>query len=358
MPTRKAIAIEWFSGSNFDDNLFGSNGDNRLMGLAGSDRLTGLNGNDFLDGGPGGDTMDGGAGNDILFGGAGADNIDGGTGYDELIFEGSTGVYVRLDTGLGQYGDAQGDVYRNIEAVYGSNFADTFYGDALSNYLVSKDGNDVIYAVGGNDTIDAGKGADFVDGGDGIDTISFASSAGGIFARLDTGTGQYNDAEGDRYYNIENISASNFSDTLQGNAAANRLMGLDGDDVIYGLAGNDFLEGGLGNDTLIGGTQADTFIFNTPLNATTNVDILSDFSVIDDVIHLNRTIFSVLPAGSLAASAFQIGAAANDVNDRIIYNATNGNLLYDSDGTGASAAILFAKLPTGLALTSTDFMIM
>ncbi|WP_438646660.1 M10 family metallopeptidase C-terminal domain-containing protein [Salinarimonas soli] len=117
------------------------------------------------------------------------------------------------------------------------------------------------------------------------------------------------------------------------------------------------LAGKLGNDILIGGTGQDTFVFDTALNATTNVDQITDFSVPDDVIHLDDAVFTVLTAGTLTAAAFVIGSAAQDASDRIIYNASTGALLYDSDGTGAAAAIRFGTLSTGLAMTNADFFV-
>ena len=61
--------------------------------------------------------------------------------------------------------------------------------------------------------------------------------------------------------------------------------------------------------------------------------------------------------GTLAATAFRIGSAAADADDRIIYNNTTGALRFDSDGTGANAAIQFATLATGLALNNNDFVV-
>ena len=113
-----------------------------------------------------------------------------------------------------------------------------------------------------------------------------------------------------------------------------------------------------GNDTLTGGGGADSFVFNTALNVTTNVDHITDFSVPNDTIWLDEAVFTALsPTGILAASAFAIGTAAADASDRIIYNPTSGALLYDADGTGARAAVLFATLDPGLMLTNTDFHI-
>jgi serralysin len=54
---------------------------------------------------------------------------------------------------------------------------------------------------------------------------------------------------------------------------------------------------------------------------------------------------------------FCVGSAAQDGSDRIIYNSNTGALLYDTDGTGAQAAIQFATLDPGLGVTATDFWV-
>ncbi len=100
------------------------------------------------------------------------------------------------------------------------------------------------------------------------------------------------------------------------------------------------------------------FQFDSVLNATTNVDSITDFSVVDDTIALDQTIFSALPAsGTLSASAFRAGTAAADADDRIIYDNATGRIYYDADGNGAGAQVLFAQVAAGLALTNADFLI-
>jgi Ca2+-binding RTX toxin-like protein len=130
-------------------------------------------------------------------------------------------------------------------------------------------------------------------------------------------------------------------------------------EVLDGGAGNDTLYGGLGNDILTGGVGQDTFVFNTALNATTNLDRITDFNVTDDTIKLENTgVFTALPVlGTLAAAAFFKGTAAHDATDRIIYNSATGALYYDADGNGAAQQVQFAVLAPNLALTNLDFFV-
>jgi len=77
-----------------------------------------------------------------------------------------------------------------------------------------------------------------------------------------------------------------------------------------------------------------------------------------DKLVLENAQFTGLAPGALAAGAFETGTAASDAGDRIIYNPTTGALMFDSDGTGAAAAILFATLdnhPVGLS--AGDFLV-
>ena len=56
-------------------------------------------------------------------------------------------------------------------------------------------------------------------------------------------------SDGDRLFNIENITGSAHNDTLTGSNLANSLNGGAGDDIITGGAGADAIDGGSGNDT-------------------------------------------------------------------------------------------------------------
>jgi Ca2+-binding RTX toxin-like protein len=151
-------------------------------------------------------------------------------------------------------------------------------------------------------------------------------------------------------HSVENLTGGSAADTLTGDANAN---------VIDGAAGNDTLNGGLGNDTLIGGAGRDFFVFNSRLGAT-NIDTVVGYNVADDTMRLENTgIFTALTrTGTLAATAFTNGTGATTAAHRIIYNASNGALLYDADGTGATQAVQFATLQgvTG-TLVSADFVV-
>jgi serralysin len=99
-------------------------------------------------------------------------------------------------------------------------------------------------------------------------------------------------------------------------------------------------------------------LFNTALDATTNVDTLMDFNSADDTFWLSSTIFSSLtPGGVIDADQFQIGSAALDAEDRIVYDQTYGIVMYDPDGTGAAPAVQFAQVMLGQSLAYNDFVV-
>jgi Ca2+-binding RTX toxin-like protein len=134
--------------------------------------------------------------------------------------------------------------------------------------------------------------------------------------------------------------------------------GVAGADTLLGGSGNDLLDGGLEADTLTGGGGEDTFRFSTALG-NGNVDWIKDFNVADDLIQLDSLIFTALNDGALAVGAFFKSAAgvASDAGDRIIYDTDSGALNYDADGTGALAAVQFARVGTNLNLSANDFVV-
>jgi Ca2+-binding RTX toxin-like protein len=151
---------------------------------------------------------------------------------------------------------------------------------------------------------------------------------------------------------IEFLLAANPSGTTAINLTGNEIA-----NTIYGNDGSNVLDGKGGNDSLVGLGGADTFAFTTALGAG-NVDVVFGFEHGIDKVALDDAVFTAIGGlGALNANAFVTGAAAADASDRIIYNNLTGQLFYDADGTGAGAAIQFATLSPGLALTASDFQV-
>ena len=122
---------------------------------------------------------------------------------------------------------------------------------------------------GGDDFMKAGEGQEKFIGGKGIDTVSYEESKLGINVDLlnndNTGGAQF-----DIFKKIENVDGSLLGDEIEGDGAANRLRGLEGDDYLKGGAGNDVLDGGegrdqiyadAGSDDLIGGNGIDSLVY-------------------------------------------------------------------------------------------------
>jgi Ca2+-binding RTX toxin-like protein len=212
--------------------------------------------------------------------------------------------------------------------------------------------------------LNGGTGIDTLIGGTGNDTYyvdnvgDVVSETSALATEIDTVVSTVTRALG------TNLETLILSGTLAingtGNTLDNSLLGNTAANVLNGNSGNDVLNGGLGNDTLIGGAGIDTFVFDSLLNATTNRDTLTDFSVTDDTLRLDQTVFAKLTTlGGLSAAFFcssTTGAAA-DSNDYILYNTSSGALAYDTDGNGAGAAIQFATLTTKPTLTAADFVV-
>lgn len=307
-------AINGF-GNILGNVMVGNDAANTLNGLAGADTLSGNGGTDTLNGGDGNDTLNGGADNDVLDGGNNDDTLNGGDGDDQL---------------------------------FGRTQNDTLNGEAGADTIFGGDGDDVINGGADNDLLDGINGNDTVSGGDGDDEIYGRQNNDTLNG--DAGNDILYGGDGD---DIANGGADN--DLVDGGNGVDVLNGGDGDDTIYGRNGNDTIDGGLGNDTLSGGNDADTFVFSTALGAG-NVDTILFYSVAQDTIQLDIDVFTAIGLGTLDANAFVIGAAALDADDRIIYDSATGALYYDADGDGAGAAIQFATLTAGLALTHDDFI--
>ncbi len=317
---------------------------NVITGNSGANTLYGFDGNDTLNGGTGADTLFGANGDDIYY----VDNVN------DITVEGSpTGgidtVFSSIDRNLNAN-------FENLTLIGTAQYG---YGNVLNNVMTGNASSNSLYGFDGNDTLDGGAGADFMFGANGDDTYivdnagdvtSETSPSGGVDTVISSVTRNLT-------ANLENLTLSGTADiTGAGNALNNVIIGNSGANTLYGLDGADTLDGGLGADTLQGGAGADNYVFSTALGGG-NIDSVVGFNVVDDTIVLSNAIFTGLSVGTLAASAFVIGAAAADADDRIIYNSVTGALFFDADGNGGGAAVQFATLTAGLALTNSDFIV-
>ncbi|QHD69761.1 rhizobiocin [Sphingobium yanoikuyae] len=232
--------------------------------------LTGNSLANTINGGTGNDTLDGGTGADTLAGGAGADQLFGGAGFDAADYSSSTGVTVSLDASLVATGDAAGDAFSSIEALYGSlTGADRLRGNAANNFLVGGGGNDTLEGMDGDDILAGGAGGDSLFGGAGLDVADYRTSSG-VTVSLDGSLVRTGDAVGDGFSSIEGFYGSlTGADRLRGNAANNILVGNGGNDTLEGMDGNDVLEGGAGADAHIGGVGMDAASYRSSLTGVT-----------------------------------------------------------------------------------------
>jgi Ca2+-binding RTX toxin-like protein len=303
-----------------------------------------------------------------LNGGDGIDTLIGGAGNDTYIVDTTTDVITEAD-------NAGSDTVSSSVSFSLAAIANVENLSLTGATAINGTGNSL------NNTITGNSGINSLDGGDGIDTL--IGGAGNDTYIVDTTTDVIREAANAgsdtvissisfslaAIANVENLSltgstaingtGNGLNNIITGNSAANSLSGGAGNDSLNGGEGIDTLIGGAGNDTLSGGLDADAFRFDSPLNTGTNLDSITDFSIIQgDMIQLSRSIFTAFTTpGTLAASAFVIGAAATTANQRILYNSVTGLLSYDRDGIGAIGAIGFANLSPGLALTNSSFSI-
>jgi serralysin len=363
------------------ENAIGGSGHDSIKGNVADNVLNGGGGNDGLTGAAGNDTLIGGNGNDWLDGGAGSDVMDAGLGWDVVSYMSSTtGVTIDLTTNLNS-GAAAGDKILNVEVLQGTNANDMLtgidngngngvqlYGEGGDDGLIGKGGGDALFGGAGNDWLDGGPGGDILDGGAGWDVVSYQSATSGITIDLTTNANG-GAAAGETVLNVEVVQGSNFADTLvgkdngggngvqlYGEGGSDTLLGKGGGDYLFGGAGNDTLDSGFGCDVLIGGSGADQFSFSTALGAG-NMDTIQDFSVAEgDRIVLSRSVFMDVGTGALSSAYFKAGTATR-FDHHILYYQGSGELFYDVDGSGGVAAIKFATVSAGTALSASHFFI-
>ena len=308
-------------------NLFGNGLNNTLIGNAGVNQLNGGGGNDV---------MIGREGNDVYFVDSALDRPT------ESAGQGSDIVYTSVSYTLASNSDVESLATISFDATTALNLT----GNHLANTLIGNDGAN---------QLDGGAGADVMVGRAGNDKYLVDNAGDKVFEAAGGGqdvvfTGVSvaltNDQE------IEGMSSIDWNATyalnLTGNSLRNNLIGNAGVNILDGKAGNDSLQGREG---------ADTYAFTTMLGAQ-NIDLILGFSSADDTIWLeNNGVFTGLAAGALPASAFVIGTAAQDLDDRIVYNQATGQLFFDADGSGAGAQVQFARLDGAPIIAANDFTV-
>jgi Ca2+-binding RTX toxin-like protein len=196
----------------------------------------------------------------------------------------------------------------------------------------------------GDDWLQGSLRANKLNGGAGRDTVDYSNRYRPIEVKLAGAVAAGVSVDGkaeDIILNIENFV---------GGAAGDRLIGDSFGNWLTGGGGNDFLRGKGGNDR---------FVFSTKLNAG-NADTIADFKHNADVLALDDRIFKAI-GSALTSGEFYAKAGVrkgHDKDDRLVYNTTTGDLYYDKDGKGGTAAVLFATLsnhPTSLDYQ--DFLI-
>ena len=171
--------------------------------------------------------------------GAGTDTADYGTFTigGQAVSGATAGVTVNLNlTGAQNTGGAGTDTLVSIENLTGSNFNDALAGNGATNVLTGRDGNDILAGAAGNDTLtgdtgndllNGGVGNDLLNGGIGTDTADYGTftiggqavsgATAGVTVDLNLIGAQNTGGAGtDTLVGIENLTGSNFNDTLAG----------------------------------------------------------------------------------------------------------------------------------------------
>lgn len=301
------------TGTAGNDMLTGATGDDIVEGLGGNDVIAGEAGNDVLRGGEGSDTLVGGAGDDLLDGGDGDDFLDGIHDSGSDVFRGGAGndsVFVYRNW-RGRAEDVTIEAGTGNDRVRYQNF------NPGSVTIDLGDGADVVDLLGarGATTITLGAGrdvvgfdehyvsllgeltiavADYRPGEDRLEWgryfarelinwnqqenpfttghLTLVQNGADVVLRIDRDGAATGFAAQDfltlRGTALASLTRADFGGLppdggeldriLNGDDAADRLVGGSGNDILNGGGGDDSLSGRLGADTLSGGAGFDT----------------------------------------------------------------------------------------------------
>ena len=212
---------ESIKGTEFDDIIYANGGNDTVNAGIGDDTIYGE---------AGFDTLYGENGNDVLIGGTGNDRLEGGLGDDTYIYNVGDG----LDT---IYDDNRGNTDNDtIKFGEGISFSDITF-SRKDNNLIMTLFNDITQRV----IIQNFFSSSYYQ----VEKLEFAD---GTTVPLTERGFEFIQNDG-----ADNVSGTNYDDTIYGKG---------GNDTIYGYSGNDTLIGGKGNDRLEGSYGDDIYIWN------------------------------------------------------------------------------------------------
>lgn len=256
---------------------------------------------------------------------------------------------------------------------------DTLNGDDDHDFLIGGDDNDILNGGNGDDYLRGGEGDDTLNGGAGFDRAAFqvltnnpgigetgvqtgATVNLNIVGAQDTGHGM------DTLIGIENVSGTNFADTLIGDANNNWIWGEGGDDNLQGGGGNDLVETDTGNSVMDGGTGNDTAGFQGSDSFTSGVNVslalqggaqtvatgssitLSNFENLSGSLH-DDTLTGDSGDNILAGNTGNDTLLGGDGNDTLY---GDGSIAADTHGTGFSGPVTTTADVGAVDVTLTD----
>jgi Ca2+-binding RTX toxin-like protein len=356
----------------------------------------------------GGDSIDGGSGNDTIYALGGDDTITGGTGTDSMIGGLGKDLYV-VDAGgdkvFENANEGTDSVQSSVSYTLPSNVEALLLTGVANLNGTGNTGDESITGNSGNNILAGLSGADVLDGGDGSDTATYAASSAAVKVMLATGTsttgmGTGGDAEGDTLLQIENLTGSNFDDTLGGDAgnnilnggngndtlsyeharggvtvnlslttaqntgssgidtvakfenlmgsgfddsltgsgSNNFLMGLDGNDRLINGGGSDTLDGGAGADSMAGGAGNDVYVIDNPGDVVTEANGAGN-----DTIQTTLNVYSLAPLANVE-NLTVIGTGDFAGTGNSLNNALNGGAGNDTlDGGSGNDKLLASE---------------
>jgi len=228
-------------GTQGGDKLEGTSGPDVIVGLGGNDSIHGQEGDDLicLGGNKGGseergygdegdDKINGGAGRDFLDGGPEDDRLIGGRGPDFILARNGLNV---LKGGLGK------------DSLVGGGQADRLWGGEGNDLESGRAGPDVLFGGRGGDGLAGMLGDDLIRGGGGRDIADFGSLGAAPYHFKDMSVnlarGSAKGLGRDRLIGMEGAITSFGKDRLIGDSGPNVLAASSGGGVVRGGRGRD-----------------------------------------------------------------------------------------------------------------------